>query len=92
MTVAITAGASAPEQVVQECVDYLVERFGATVREVTFRRESVSFPLPRELRAPQGACVRAVRGNKSSQPTPAPAGRITEETDRWTTTTKTSSP
>jgi 4-hydroxy-3-methylbut-2-en-1-yl diphosphate reductase len=49
-TVAITAGASAPEQVVQECVDYLVDRFGANVREVTFRRESVSFPLPRELR------------------------------------------
>ena len=49
-TVAITAGASAPEQVVQECVEYLVERFGASVREVTFRRESVSFPLPRELR------------------------------------------
>jgi 4-hydroxy-3-methylbut-2-en-1-yl diphosphate reductase len=50
-TVAITAGASAPEEVVQECVDYLIERFGASVREVTFRRESVSFPLPRELRA-----------------------------------------
>jgi 4-hydroxy-3-methylbut-2-en-1-yl diphosphate reductase len=49
-TVAITAGASAPEEVVQACVDYLVERFGASVREVTFRRESVSFPLPRELR------------------------------------------
>lgn len=49
-TVVITAGASAPEQVVQECVDYLVERFGASVREVTHRRESVSFPLPRELR------------------------------------------
>ncbi len=50
-TVAITAGASAPEEVVQECVDYLVENFGASVRDVTFRRESVSFPLPRELRA-----------------------------------------
>jgi 4-hydroxy-3-methylbut-2-en-1-yl diphosphate reductase len=50
-TVAITAGASAPEEVVQECVDYLVEQFDATVREVTFRRESVSFPLPREMRA-----------------------------------------
>jgi 4-hydroxy-3-methylbut-2-en-1-yl diphosphate reductase len=49
-TVAITAGASAPEAVVQECVDYLVERFGASVREVAFRRESVNFPLPRELR------------------------------------------
>jgi 4-hydroxy-3-methylbut-2-enyl diphosphate reductase len=50
-TVAITAGASAPEEVVQECIDYLVENFGASVRDVTFRRESVSFPLPRELRA-----------------------------------------
>jgi len=49
-SVAITAGASAPEAVVQECVDYLVERFGASVREVAFRRESVNFPLPRELR------------------------------------------
>jgi 4-hydroxy-3-methylbut-2-en-1-yl diphosphate reductase len=50
-TVVITAGASAPEEVVQQCVDYLVDRFDATVREVTFRRESVNFPLPRELRA-----------------------------------------
>ncbi len=50
-TVVITAGASAPEEVVQECVDYLVERFGATVRDVTFRQENVNFPLPRELRA-----------------------------------------
>jgi 4-hydroxy-3-methylbut-2-en-1-yl diphosphate reductase len=49
--VAITAGASAPEQVVQECIDYLVDRFGAEVREVTFRSENVNFPLPRELRA-----------------------------------------
>lgn len=50
-TVVITAGASAPEEVVQECVDYLVERFAAKVREITIRRESVHFPLPRELRA-----------------------------------------
>ena len=52
-TVVITAGASAPEEVVQECVDYLVERFGASVREITFRQESINFPLPRELRALQ---------------------------------------
>jgi 4-hydroxy-3-methylbut-2-enyl diphosphate reductase len=56
-TVAITAGASAPEQVVQECIDYLVERFGAEVREVTFRAENVNFPLPRELRALKKAHV-----------------------------------
>jgi 4-hydroxy-3-methylbut-2-enyl diphosphate reductase len=49
-TVLITAGASAPEEVVSECVDYLRERFGATVREITIREEHVKFPLPRELR------------------------------------------
>jgi 4-hydroxy-3-methylbut-2-en-1-yl diphosphate reductase len=49
-SVLITAGASAPEVVVQECVDYLVSRFGATVEEVMIREEHVSFPLPRELR------------------------------------------
>lgn len=49
-TVVITAGASAPESVVQECLDYLCERFGAIVETRTIRREEVHFPLPRELR------------------------------------------
>jgi 4-hydroxy-3-methylbut-2-enyl diphosphate reductase len=49
-TVLITAGASAPEQVVQECVEYLETHFGATIREETIRTESVHFPLPRSLR------------------------------------------
>ncbi len=49
-TVLITAGASAPDTVVEECIAWLVERFGATVREVTVRDEHVHFPLPRELR------------------------------------------
>jgi 4-hydroxy-3-methylbut-2-enyl diphosphate reductase len=48
--VLVTAGASAPEVVVQECLDYLRDRFGATVREVTTREEHVTFPLPKELR------------------------------------------
>lgn len=52
-SVLITAGASAPEVVVQECLDYLSEHFGATVEEVTTRDEHVTFPLPRELRALQ---------------------------------------
>jgi 4-hydroxy-3-methylbut-2-en-1-yl diphosphate reductase len=56
-TVLITAGASAPEVVVQECVDQLVRHFGAEVNEVTIRQESVYFPLPRELRAMQSATV-----------------------------------
>jgi 4-hydroxy-3-methylbut-2-enyl diphosphate reductase len=49
-TVLITAGASAPEDVVEECIAYLRERHGATVESRTVREEHVSFPLPRELR------------------------------------------
>jgi len=50
-TVLITAGASAPESVVQECVDYLRDRFDATVTHQSIREETVQFPLPRELRS-----------------------------------------
>jgi 4-hydroxy-3-methylbut-2-enyl diphosphate reductase len=49
-TVLITAGASAPEDVVQDCIAHLRERYGATVESRTVREEHVSFPLPRELR------------------------------------------
>jgi 4-hydroxy-3-methylbut-2-en-1-yl diphosphate reductase len=48
--VLVTAGASAPEVVVEEVLDYLREKFDATVEIRTLREESVSFPLPRELR------------------------------------------
>jgi len=51
-TVMVTAGASAPEVVVQECVEHLVQAFGATVEEVVTREEHVQFNLPRELREP----------------------------------------
>jgi 4-hydroxy-3-methylbut-2-enyl diphosphate reductase len=49
--VLITAGASAPEENVQECIDYLKNKFGAAVESRTVREEHVSFPLPRELRS-----------------------------------------
>jgi 4-hydroxy-3-methylbut-2-enyl diphosphate reductase len=49
-TVLITAGASAPESVVQDCVDWLSARFGATVENRVIREEQVYFPLPKELR------------------------------------------
>ena len=49
-TVLVTAGASAPEDVVQELVAYLQANHGATVESHTIREEHVSFPLPRELR------------------------------------------
>ena len=49
-SVVITAGASAPESVVRECLEFLRQRFGATIESRTLRQEDVHFPLPRELR------------------------------------------
>jgi 4-hydroxy-3-methylbut-2-enyl diphosphate reductase len=54
-TVVITAGASAPESVVQDCVRWLQERYAADVEERTIREEEVYFPLPKELRAAAAA-------------------------------------
>jgi 4-hydroxy-3-methylbut-2-enyl diphosphate reductase len=49
-TVVITAGASAPEHLVEGCVELLRERFGASVTTSVIRAEDVRFALPRELR------------------------------------------
>jgi 4-hydroxy-3-methylbut-2-enyl diphosphate reductase len=46
----ITAGASAPEVLVEEIIDAFAERFSVEVQSVTTADESVFFPLPRELR------------------------------------------
>ena len=59
-TVAITAGASAPEQVVQDCVGWLRNRFesspsGFTIEERTVRDEDVFFPLPKSIRSAAAA-------------------------------------
>jgi len=54
-TVLVTAGASAPENVVEECIDFLKEAFHATVEVRTVREEEVYFPLPKELRILQNA-------------------------------------
>ena len=58
--VAITAGASAPEQVVQDCVEWLRKRFekspsGISIEEKTVRDEDVFFPLPKEIRSAAAA-------------------------------------
>jgi 4-hydroxy-3-methylbut-2-enyl diphosphate reductase len=50
-TVLVTAGASAPEEVVNQCLDWLRDRFSAVVEPRSIRQENVSFPLPRELRS-----------------------------------------
>lgn len=49
-TVLITAGASAPELVVQNTIQWLKDRFQATVEEQVVREEQVYFPLPKLLR------------------------------------------
>jgi 4-hydroxy-3-methylbut-2-enyl diphosphate reductase len=45
-TVLITAGASAPESVVQECVDLLRWKFGGSIELQAVREEQVRFTLP----------------------------------------------
>lgn len=51
MTVLITAGASAPESVVEATIDWLVDQFDATLATRSVRQENVVFPLPKPLRA-----------------------------------------
>ena len=46
----ITAGASAPEVLVEEMIAAFAERYAITVETVSTADESVFFPLPRELR------------------------------------------
>ena len=48
--VGVTAGASAPELLVQQVIAQLATWGGEAPREVTGREERVFFPLPRELR------------------------------------------
>ena len=50
-TVLITAGASAPESVVQQTIEWLNHEFDAAVEIATVREESVEFPLPKPLRS-----------------------------------------
>jgi len=52
-TVLVTAGASAPELVVEQVLDYLQSSFGAEIQVRSIREEQVHFPLPRELRSLQ---------------------------------------
>ena len=49
-TLAITAGASAPEILVEQLIDAFAERWSVNVETVTTADESVFFPLPRNLR------------------------------------------
>ncbi len=50
MTVVITAGASAPESIVQQCVAFLCATFSAKVETRCIREEQIHFALPESLR------------------------------------------
>jgi 4-hydroxy-3-methylbut-2-enyl diphosphate reductase len=53
--VGVTAGASAPETLVDEVLDALDRRFAIAVEQVTTANERIAFNVPRELREPADA-------------------------------------
>lgn len=68
--VVVTAGASAPEQVVRECTEFLEREFSATVEHRVVREEQVQFPLPKELRGRTGAAADGRGGAEGSSGQP----------------------
>ncbi len=50
-SVGVTAGASAPEALVEEVIGAFCQRFEVTLKTVTTAREHIAFNVPRELRA-----------------------------------------
>ena len=48
--IGVTAGASAPEVIVEEVLDAFAERFDIDVELVTTAKENIVFSLPRPLR------------------------------------------
>ena len=54
-TLGITAGASAPEVLVDEMIEACRQRFTVTVETVTTAEERIAFNVPRELRDPVSA-------------------------------------
>ncbi|MGE0054210.1 MAG: 4-hydroxy-3-methylbut-2-enyl diphosphate reductase [Hyphomicrobium sp.] len=53
-TIGLTAGASAPEVIVDEVIDAFAERYDVSVDVVTSAEEHVVFNVPRQLRASAG--------------------------------------
>lgn len=53
--VGITAGASAPETLVEEVIEAIRGRFTLTIEQVTTAQENIAFNVPRALREPANA-------------------------------------
>jgi len=49
-SVGVTSGASVPEDLVEEVLDYLAEKDFSDVRTITTAEEDIQFSLPKELR------------------------------------------
>ena len=75
-TLGITAGASAPEVLVEEIIDAFAARYDVRVETVSTADEHVFFPLPRELRGEAAATANNMRGNPLPE---ADAGRPTPQ-------------
>ncbi len=54
-TLGMTAGASAPEVLVEEILDAVAERYAISIETVSAAYEDVFFPLPRPLRSSEAA-------------------------------------
>ena len=54
-TLGVTAGASAPEVLVEEILDAFAARYVMNVETISAAEEGVFFPLPRPLRETQAA-------------------------------------
>ena len=49
--IGLTAGASAPEVLIQGVIDAFAERYDLTIEKIQTAEENVSFKIPRSLRA-----------------------------------------
>ena len=70
-TLGVTAGASAPEVLVEEIIDAFAARYDVRVETVSTADEHVFFPLPRELRGEAAPAEGSARGH----PLPVGEGR-----------------
>ncbi|MGV0325565.1 4-hydroxy-3-methylbut-2-enyl diphosphate reductase [Corynebacterium confusum] len=64
-TVGVTCGASVPELLVREVLEYLDERGYSDVEQVTTTTETIQFALPRELRPARTKAAKETTANQS---------------------------